>query len=516
MGVLLSSQNLIGFGDMTGMAVTAAELQSERDALVEENAFTLYGASLIVKYKKSDSNEVYTLRYDSISNKYTYQGGTTSNTLKQASYDTFEQAYNSLQVPPAEGYVAQEIMIQDSGNHLIGDPITFDSATSEGGTVFTAAGDISGINTLVYEHEQKKYDALIIKAKKTESITTLATQLNVNPTAVTEEETAINTYLHADDSSYAAVNYDIITDTYSGTIGGSTVTWDDTGKTMYIVTTSGGTTTKLYTEKKNGNTKYYQETCTLNKKCQTTTLSGNEAEAAKEKYETVKDAYEKVEDHVESGIEAGQVTGITTTVRKESYMNQIYNEQERQTVGILTGYLNNWVNEKLGSWSRGRPAWICKYIFGLEYYRNSGWVSMPGNTSSTQLQSTLISHSSTIIIDGEKEEITDTLYRYAYTIRLLSNQSAEWTTYLYNSCSQENSQEQFYDYGALGAGEYYAFHYAGAGDQDMIFDCTIEQCLYDQACVVFSDGSAPVCVSLVNGEGFTTPTAGSDYDCAVS
>jgi hypothetical protein len=358
------------------------------------------------------------------------------------------------------------------------------------------------------------------QAAHTAEITAFAQSMSssgISESAIQNEETAINNYLHKEGSQYSKVSYDVTTGQYSGTFGSSEIAWDS--DRMYV--TSEGKT--YYSEKKNGRPVYYE--CTKDDCSQANILSGDDAKTAKTAYKTAEDAYEKLQETINDEMEKCKKdktncqlttgkTAITESVRQSAYLNSIYEQQERQAVGVLTGYLNKWINKVLGSWSRGVPAGICR-IFGLEYYKNQGWMAMPANTSATQLQSTLIENSRTIGIDGEKEEITENLYRYAYTIRLLSNASIEWTTYLYNSCAQKDSTEQFYDYGALGSGDYYAFHYAGAGEQDMIFDCATEDCLYDQACVQFSD-SAPVCVSLVHGEGFTTPTAGSDYDCAIS
>ena len=57
------------------------------------------------------------------------------------------------------------------------------------------------------------------------------------------------------------------------------------------------------------------------------------------------------------------------------------------------------------------------------------------------------------------------------------------------------------------------YHYAGSSGEDMIFECESEECLFDQACVQLMDEEEPYCTSLSNGEGFVSPSSGSDYDC---
>lgn len=261
----------------------------------------------------------------------------------------------------------------------------------------------------------------------------------------------------------------------------------------------------VYKHTEKGKTTYY--TCNEDKNC----LSEEGQEKYKETPGLRKEfrGAEKAVDRLAT--EVGDE--VDTTIREAVYRQHVYDQQEAQTKGLISGWLNKMLDNQFGGWSRGVPAGICAHILGLEYYKEEGWSRTPMNSSAEQLQSHLIANSRTVIIEGEKEEITENLFRYAYTLKLLANQSMEWTTYLYNSCSQEASTDVFYDYGALGAGEYYSFHYAGAGEQDMIFDCTQELCLFDQACVVFTDGTLPVCVSLVHGAGFETPTAGSDYGC---
>ncbi len=372
------------------------------------------------------------------------------------------------------------------------------------------------------------------KEKKEKSYKTTATSLGLSGesadiNAIAAEDRAVNRYVKTT-LGYSAIDYNIETDHYVGVLKEDTELYYDGENigTKIAVKESDGTEKEIYVfkEKKAArNAQYYScsdynsatEECNSEKQSYTGDLAVLKAE-----FKKVENEKETLETKVARGMKNGEVkdpentadTGvIKSTIRQQAYMNRLYQQQESHVVGLLSGYLNNWIDKKLGSFSRGVPAGICKYIFGLEYYKQDGWTAVLANTSSSQLQQQLIAQSRTVIIEGEKEEITENLFRYAYTIKLLANQSLEWQTYLYNSCNGKTSVEQFYDYGALAPAAYFAFHYAGSGEQDMIFDCTQEDCLYDQACVAFTDGTEPVCVSLVHGAGFETPYAGSDYDC---
>ncbi|MEK6867476.1 MAG: hypothetical protein AABX98_01500, partial [Nanoarchaeota archaeon] len=334
------------------------------------------------------------------------------------------------------------------------------------------------------------------------------------------EETAIEGYLDQSEV-YKDVEYDPTTGQYSGTIGDYEVSYV---KDNLAVTLADGTTV------------VYKDTSTIPATYRTADGKKVDADDVKNARETLSKAQievDKLEANVQKQLqncakknsddclityddESGNKIKVSATARQEAYMNKIYEQQEAQVKGLISGWLNNWLDDILGGWSRGVPAGICAHIFGLEYYKQDGWTRVPMNASADQLQSELIANSRTVIIEGEKEEITESLFRYAYTIKLLANESVEWQTYMYNSCTAETSVEQFYDYGYLAPAAYFSFHYAGAGDVDMIFDCATEDCLYDQACVAFTDGSAPTCVSLVHGAGFESPDAGSDYDCAIT
>ncbi len=372
-------------------------------------------------------------------------------------------------------------------------------------------------------------------ADRTKELAATAKEIGTTPENLYGEETAINAYLDLNENT-KGVTYDVESGYYSGTTSEGTYIFHDkdgnTGTAVKVAKQAGGTE-EIYILKEKGTLldkpTYYQCTsidesgiCTAKVKYSGDTSDFSDAIAdAKEADEDIQEEIQeqmkicKEPDNSDCKLKDGN-TQISATARQKAFMNRMYEEQEAKVQGLIAGWLNGYIDELLGGWSRGVPAGICAYIFGLEYYKQDGWTRVTMNASVDQLQSQLIANSRTVIIEGEKEEITEDMFRYAYTIKLLANQSVEWQTYLYNSCTGDTSVDTFYDYGSLLAGGYFAFHYAGAGAQDMIFECEQEICLYDQACVVFADGTEPTCVSLVHGAGFETPVAGNDYDCAIT
>lgn len=340
------------------------------------------------------------------------------------------------------------------------------------------------------------------------------------------EEQATNNWIESTGGGYT---YDVKTGHYEGTM--------NSGNKVYVVAYHGddiGITTTVQGQKGESVETIYKDTSKIPPRYYTLGDNGQEVqykpnEAIKSDINGAKHAVEKIEDTRQAEVERcknenydcqlkdDEDKEYTQNARQEAFMNRLYEEQEAKVKGLIAGWLNGWIDEKLGGWSRGVPAGICAHILGFEYYKQDGWTRVPMNASVEQLQSQLIANSRTIIIEGEKEEITEGLFRYAYTLKLLANQTLEWQTYLYNSCTGETSVDTFYDYGSLLAGGYYSLHYAGENAKNnMLFDCAQETCVYDQACVAIADGTAPTCVSLVHGAGFETPVAGNEYDCAIT
>jgi hypothetical protein len=432
-----------------------------------------------------------------------------------------------------DGYIFTEEIGVDSQNYLSSTEKDIGSYSSssifediikearrEGSPIYKYVLTITPNNAIITQGEYEKQQSQAAKDKK--AAEQLAPALGVSEQEALQmlngEKTAIEEYLDTTDS-YEDVEYDPTTGQYSGTIGDYEVSYVKNNLAVKV-----------------GDAVVYKDTSTIPATYRTADgkkINADQLQEAKDAIRGAEREVEKLDANVQKQLENcgkkntddclitytdndGNEVKVSATARQEAYMNKIYEQQEAQVKGLITGWLNNWLDNLLGGWSRGVPAGICAHIFSLEYYKQDGWTRVPMNASADQLQSQLIANSRTVIIEGEKEEITESLFRYAYTIKLLANESVEWQTYMYNSCTAETSVEQFYDYGYLAPGAYFSFHYAGAGDVDMIFDCTQEDCLYDQACVAFTDGTAPTCVSLVHGAGFESPDAGSDYDCAVT
>ncbi|MBI4453477.1 hypothetical protein HY636_02430 [Candidatus Woesearchaeota archaeon] len=155
-------------------------------------------------------------------------------------------------------------------------------------------------------------------------------------------------------------------------------------------------------------------------------------------------------------------------------------------------------------------------------------------------------------IAGEKEQLTNTIYRYGFSVKLIGQM--HYVIYLYNSCTKEKSfstglateqgvsspstpqgfswkeyftgagQQQatttqkayitgWRDEGILGYKGVHQAHYAG---DNMLFDCAEnptagntekKTCRFNQACVKVLDDEEhvePYCVELTNGPGFFT------------
>jgi hypothetical protein len=218
------------------------------------------------------------------------------------------------------------------------------------------------------------------------------------------------------------------------------------------------------------------------------------------------------------------------TYYEKIQMNQQYQRTRIQFTGRLSGWLSGMISSGqiipgidgtkvgpgLNDAAKNVPGLICQNAYGLSYDQGSSWIrSVQPNATPWMAQAQLMENARIATINGEKEEIIDHLFRYAYSLRLLGDTSVEWETYLKNSCTNVRSDDAeggFYDYGHLGMGQHYYMHFAGSSGQDMIFNCEIEECIFDQACVQFIDEPAPYCVPLVNGAGFRTVDAGA-YGC---
>lgn len=211
-------------------------------------------------------------------------------------------------------------------------------------------------------------------------------------------------------------------------------------------------------------------------------------------------------------------------------MNQQYQRTRIQFTGRLSGWLSGMISSGqlipgidatkvgpgLSDAANKVPGLICQNAYGLSYDQGNSWIrSVQPNATPWMAQAQLMENARIATIDGEKEEIIDHLFRYAYSLRLLGDTSVEWETYLKNSCTNVRSDDVeggFYDWGHLGPGQHEYKHYAGSSGEDMIFNCEVEECIFDEACVQLADEPAPYCVPLVNGAGFRTVDTAA-YGC---
>ncbi len=208
--------------------------------------------------------------------------------------------------------------------------------------------------------------------------------------------------------------------------------------------------------------------------------------------------------------------GKQLSILQEQQYFQTYNQIHSANMNQLVGYLNGALTKKLGPKLAEVPSRFCRNMLHVGDFPEDSWLNIPHNTTPAGLQYALTKGIRTVNIDGEKEEITPEMYRYAYTVRILADQYVAWETYLYNSCTEEDSKEIFYDYGSVSMGEYFMYHYAGSAGEDMIFEYGTDPVyIFDTACVkvVDEEGEEEFCTPLTNGNGFITPSPGTDYDC---
>ena len=213
----------------------------------------------------------------------------------------------------------------------------------------------------------------------------------------------------------------------------------------------------------------------------------------------------------------------------------------------ILGILNSWTSKWLGDFSMRAFAAICGDTMYVSHDRDTrhegifGSLRAPGSDYESKLEEEATGKDKpTVVLSGERNQVGENLYRYGATMKLIGNQYDEWSIYLYNSCTKENSYDDYIDsdaengwtdYGSISLHRYINNHYAGHRGQSMIFDCQEENCRFDQVCVVFEStnipgsssdnkepenlgyGRDPYCVTLTHGEGFFTQGETGSYDC---
>jgi hypothetical protein len=197
--------------------------------------------------------------------------------------------------------------------------------------------------------------------------------------------------------------------------------------------------------------------------------------------------------------------------------------------GKINTILNSYYDEWLGPLSQGIPASMCgDSLYKKESESSSGQkvfgMSLPKSSYESEQKKNILDNIKTVIVEGEKTQVSDTIYRYAVTWKLIGDKSEEWKIWLYNSCTKESSYELsrttdgaegWYDDGTLSNLQFTGLHMAF----QLECDKDAKGCRYNQACITFlssgttaageGDGTAltldpkdSYCVNLIYGQGF--------------
>lgn len=245
--------------------------------------------------------------------------------------------------------------------------------------------------------------------------------------------------------------------------------------------------------------------------------------------------------------EAREHEDITVSDDVERHQQEMRHKFSHKGRSAILDVLNSWTEMFLGDLSMRVFAGICGDTMHVNHDKDTrhegvfGSMKAPGSEYESELEMEATGRDKpTVSLSGEKNQVGENLYRYGSSMKLIGNQNDTWTIYLYNSCTKENSYDDYIDSDAEigwkdeGRIRLHGFihqHYAGHRDQSMIFDCEDENCRFDQVCVVFEStkipgassdnkepeelgyGNDPYCVTLTHGEGFFTQGETGSYDC---
>ncbi len=164
---------------------------------------------------------------------------------------------------------------------------------------------------------------------------------------------------------------------------------------------------------------------------------------------------------------------------------------------ILAAYLDN----LLGPFSNGVPSLLC----GDSIVREKGedveiaGLKIPHDNFVSKKEHDIFSKIRTAIIGGERAELTEDAYRYAVSVKLISEKNGlKWQLYLYNSCTHEDSKDIWLEHGTLSKQQYFINHFAGNDKEDMVFECSVDKvCRFNKVCLKFNDEAMPRCVPLI-------------------
>jgi hypothetical protein len=243
-------------------------------------------------------------------------------------------------------------------------------------------------------------------------------------------------------------------------------------------------------------------------------------------------------------------------------MDKVYDslnfEFRSRVESVFGALLDKWTVGWLGSRMEvALQASVCN----LQYYRTEDTETSIISGVQTKMPNFVLDYEGSEIrklfvvdIGGEKEEITPTLYRYAFSIKLIGQM--HYLIYLQNSCTatksfdailkSTSSESDSFSWKKYFDGEYtsevtsskiefdgwrdegiinrpkgtHIVHYSG---DDMTFNCEEnENCRFNQACVkIIDDGTIeyekdqtkPYCVYLNSGQGFETEGITGTIEC---
>ncbi|MEM4268359.1 MAG: hypothetical protein QXK37_06040 [Candidatus Woesearchaeota archaeon] len=181
-----------------------------------------------------------------------------------------------------------------------------------------------------------------------------------------------------------------------------------------------------------------------------------------------------------------------------------YDSINAATRSKLNQILSAYLDELLGPFSQGIPAEMCGdslYIKETDWKSKVAGIPIPTSTYESEMVKQINENIRTVIIEGEKSELTNNLYRYAVTLKIIGDKNVEWELYFYNSCTKEDSKEFWHEKGMISKRQFFGMHYA----DNTVFDCELKKpCRFNQACLKFKDEAKAHCVTLAHGSGFRT------------
>ncbi|MFH1850613.1 MAG: hypothetical protein ABH879_10640 [archaeon] len=207
------------------------------------------------------------------------------------------------------------------------------------------------------------------------------------------------------------------------------------------------------------------------------------------------------------GLEIATESRKTNEKKLHEYRRELAWQQTRIMLGHrVYSYLFSWVDKLFGDYSFGIPQGLCSLATFTPTEGASGLFS--NDRQSTQFSrqiNALYDGIRGVSIKGEKAEVSPTIFRYAYTLKIISDKDGvAWRSYLYNSCTKEKSTSPAGAEGTIAEKlGIFKMHYSG---NDMTIECN-RPCIFDQACVQFDDERLPRCIDLINGDGFQSAEA---------